>query len=436
MQRYSKTIEPKLMDALEQAKRLGASAAGIIYSHQKDYGISFEANRLKAGAASESQSYAIDVVVNHRCGSAVGNIPDKLPELVRSACDLAKYGAVSHFDEFPPPAEAFANPKTYSDSVLKLTIDRQVADCQELVDRLRTEDAELVCDAGATVAESEAILVNTGGVIDPMESSSWQLYGSLQKTNGTDMLFVGSGRGWNELNAFYSKDDILDELFFALRNSSRIVKTESGTVPLIIPPQLIRKFLSPVASAISGRNVAKGTSPLRDKLHTQCFANNLSILDNPHIDFSGTALAHDACGIPTQKRLLIENGVLNLFLYDYDTACMTKNAPTGNSGCTPYTMLLSPGTVSSANLIKSIKHGIYVERMLGFGQTNMTNGDFSANLSLGFLVVDGEIVGRVKDAMISGNIFELLKGELQFSSDVHPYYMQPYTIMPGVSLKV
>ncbi len=74
--------------------------------------------------------------------------------------------------------------------------------------------------------------------------------------------------------------------------------------------------------------------------------------------------------------------------------------------------------------------------MLGFGQTNMTNGDFSANLLLGFLVENGEIVGRVKDAMISGNIFELLKGDIQISSDVNPYTLQPYMIMPGVSLKV
>ena len=115
---------------------------------------------------------------------------------------------------------------------------------------------------------------------------------------------------------------------------------------------------------------------------------------------------------------------------------MTGNAPTGNDGCAPYTMLVSPGTESSESLIKSVKKGIFVEQMLGFGQPNMENGDFSANLALGFLVENGEIVGRVKNAMISGNIFELLKGDLQFSSDVHPCNQQPYTIMPGVSLKV
>ncbi len=435
MQRYLKDVEPSLMEGLELAGKLGASAASVAYSHAKSEGISFESNRLKAGGSSESQCYSVSVVVNHRRGSASGNIPERIQDVVRSACELAKYGAVAHFDEYPEPEIAVAAPKTYSDSVKALSMDRQVEDASEIVERLLNKDAELVTDAGASVSESESFTANTGGHREDVNNSSWGLYGGFQKTTGTDMLFSGAGRGYGELNSFYSKDDILEEMFFDLDNASKIVATNGGVVPLVIPPSVIGKFLSPIASAISGRSVAKGTSPLSDKLHTQCFAKNISILDNPHLDFR-FAIVHDSAGIATHKRMLVENGVLNLFLYDYDTACMTGNAPTGNVGCAPYTMLLSPGTDTSASLIKSIKHGIYVKQMLGFGQTNMINGDFSANLALGFLVEDGEIVGRVKNAMISGNIFELLKGEVQFSSDVHPYYLQPYTILPGVSLKV
>ena len=437
MKRYLSKNEPMILDALEQARKLGASAASIAYSHSQSSDISFEANRLKEGAASESQYFNVSVVVNHRGGNASGNNPDKLPEIVKSACELATFGAVAHFDEYPPPAKAFANPKTYSPDVKEYTTDRQVADCQELVDRMLAEDDSLVCGAGADTSECELMMAHTGGFKSAVNVSRWQLYGGCQKTTGTDMLFSGYARSWGEMNPlFYNKDEILKEIFFDLRHASRIVKTESGTLPLIIPPFAISRFLGPIAGAINGLNVAKGTSPLRDKLHTQCFATNLSILDNPHIDFSGTAVAYDGSGIPTQKRMLVENGVPNLFLYDYDTACMTGNAPTGNAGSAPYSMLVSPGTESHDSLIKSIKRGIYVRRLLGFGQTNMANGDFSANLSLGFLVEDGEIVGRVKDAMISGNIFELLKGEIQFSSDIDPYVMQPYMIMPGVNLKV
>ncbi len=436
MKEYIEIIKPKVMEGIELAKSLGASGAAISYSHSNSEGIGFESNRLKAGAAVESQSYAINVIINHRSGTASGNIPERLCDAVRSACELAKYGAASHFDEYPTPEKEFIPVKMYSESVKALNIDKQVADCQDLIDGLLKEDGELVAGADASIEESEGFIATSGGFSNSVKESNWTLSCGFQKTRGTDMLFAGSGRMWCELNSLYSKDDILGRCLFSLRHAENIVTTESGIVPLIIPPYVIRKFLSPLASAISGRSVAKGTSPLQDKLHTQCFARNLTILDNPHIDFAPSACAHDSVGIPTERRLLVENGILNYYLYDYDTACMTGNAPTGNDGCAPYTMLVSPGTESSESLIKSVKKGIFVEQLLGFGQTNMENGDFSANLALGYLVENGEIVGRVKNAMISGNIFELLKGDLQFSSDVHPYNQQPYTIMPGVSLKV
>ena len=249
------------------------------------------------------------------------------------------------------------------------------------------------------------------------------------------MLMTEAGRGWREVNSLYDLNAIYDELFFDLSHAANIVKVASGTVPLFIPPQLLGRILSPIAMGINGRNVFKGTSPLKEKLGTQCFSKQLSILDNPHEDFSFHCAQADDAGIPTQKRMLVSDGVLNCFLYDYDTAALAAATPTGNAGCSPYSMRVTPGKDSSEDIIKSIKHGIYAKHLLGFGQTNLENGDFSANLALGFLVENGEIVGRVKDTMISGNIFDLLKGDILVSSDVHPQNKQPYMLMPGVALR-
>ncbi|MBQ7651897.1 MAG: hypothetical protein IJS15_13110, partial [Victivallales bacterium] len=211
MKRYLSKIEPMVLDALEQAKRLGASAASIVYSHSNSSGISFEANRLKEGAASDSQDFGISVVVNHRGGSVTGNIPDKLPDMVKSACELAKFGAVAHFDEFPAPVAAFANPKTYSPDVKEYTTERQIADSQELVDRMLAEDGSLVCGAGAGVNESELLTAHTGGFKCSLNTSRWQLYGTFQKTTGTDMLFSGYGRSRGNMDPlFYNKDAIIN----------------------------------------------------------------------------------------------------------------------------------------------------------------------------------------------------------------------------------
>ena len=69
---------------------------------------------------------------------------------------------------------------------------------------------------------------------------------------------------------------------------------------------------------------------------------------------------------------------------------------------------MSGGETPNDAMFNGIKQGILVEQLLGAGQGNELGGDFRANLSLGFLIEEGEIVGRVKDTMISGNVYEAL----------------------------
>lgn len=435
MRSYLDDMEPRIEDGLKLAKSLGASAACITYSHTAGTGIGFEANRLKTCGLSEKQGYAISLIINGKSGLAGGNMPEALPEMIRRAAAFAEFGAEAHFETYPEPAKDYPEIKFHSDSVKAVTTEKLTADCQSMVDRLLKLDSSLMADAEGDVSEGESIFATSGGCMFRNKSTSWSIGAGFQKTVDTDMLFSGAYRHGCQIDENYNLDAICDEVEFDYIHGTRHAKTESGTVQLILPPTVIGRFLSPISMGINGRNVYKGTSPLKDKLGTQCFSPALSILDNPHIDYMGSSEYHDDAGLPTQKRMLVENGVLNCFLYDYDTAGLAGTTPTGNSGCSPYTMFVTPGQTSSADLIKSVKKGIYVKQMLGFGQTNLSNGDFSANLLLGFLIENGEIVGRVKDTMIAGNIFQLLKGDIQFSSDVHPQNKQPYALIPGVALK-
>ena len=60
------------------------------------------------------------------------------------------------------------------------------------------------------------------------------------------------------------------------------------------------------------------------------------------------------------------------------------------------------------DMLKDMGEGIIVERLLGAGQGNLLAGDFNANVLLGYRVSQGKIVGRVKDTMISGNVYDVL----------------------------
>ena len=99
-------------------------------------------------------------------------------------------------------------------------------------------------------------------------------------------------------------------------------------------------------------------------------------------------------------------------------------------------IVVEPGDEPFESLIKGIKRGIIAEQFIGLGQSNTLLGDFSANLDLAYLVEDGEIKGRVKDCMISGNIIDLLKGEFYLSSDRERKgsSLLPYAMFPEINI--
>ena len=61
--------------------------------------------------------------------------------------------------------------------------------------------------------------------------------------------------------------------------------------------------------------------------------------------------------------------------------------------------------------------GLIVEQVLGAGQSNQLAGEFSVNLALGYKVEKGKIVGRVKNTMVAGSIFEAFKNLVDLSSE-------------------
>lgn len=105
------------------------------------------------------------------------------------------------------------------------------------------------------------------------------------------------------------------------------------------------------------------------------------------------------------------------FLYDLQTAGMAGVQSTGSAdrvGASlpaPSTsnLVVEAGGVSLADMVRDVKEGLLVEQLMGASQTNVLGGDFSGNVLLGYKIEKGEIVGRVKDTVVSGNVYQALK---------------------------
>jgi len=429
------SVRGRVLEGLDVARRAGADGARIVFQHHEASNCDFEAGRLKTASASEALGVSIDVLVNGRTGATAGNRLDDLGRLITDAVALARAaGRRAYFTAWPAP-QALASVPLHSARTAALTRDELLAPCQEFVAALRAVDTELRIDAGAGRHESEWLLATTGGVCYAKSRSGWHLGGHVQRTRGTDILSAGDGRGWGEVNAWFDIRPVIERVIEDLRHAERTVEPPMGKVLVFLPPETLQAFLWPLSLGINGRTVAKGESPLAGRLGQRVLAPCFTIIDDPHVPYGGGSEI-DTDGIPTRRHVLADRGVLQRFLYDLDSAGLAKAEPTGNNGCSPYHVMVQPGQRSSRDLLRSIRDGLVVKALIGFGQSNILNGDFSANVGLGFRVRDGEVVGRVKDTMIAGNLYELLNlDDCELSSDTNFNGAIPYAVVPGVTVK-
>jgi PmbA protein len=428
-----KRMNELLHSGEDKARKKGASAVKLGFSRGKSIGCQFEAGRLKTATAQQSQTFSVNVLLNGRRGSTHWNDPNDLDEMIDRAVALATSGAKAHFEAYPAPA-ATHQVKTWSERSVGLSRQRIIDSAQQIVDALKAYNSDMDIKAGAGRYEIESMLVTSGGVNHSTRHSGWSLIGYAQRTDGTDMLFSHYGRSWKDLNEFYDPDAIAQKILEELRQGEQTTTAPEGKVVVLLSPEMFGTFLSPVMMGVNGRNVARGDSPLQNRLGDQVCDPCLTIVDDPHLDYSNGAAEIDHDGIPTSVFPIIENGVLKTFLYDLDSAGLAGAKPTGNNGCSPYSLDVQSGEESSKKLLSSIKDGLYIKGLMGFGQGNIINGDFSSNIALGFRIRNGEIVGRVKNTMMAGNIYDLLAKNVQLSSDRDPILRLPYALIEGVNV--
>ncbi|MDY7016510.1 MAG: metallopeptidase TldD-related protein, partial [Cyanobacteriota bacterium] len=148
-------------------------------------------------------------------------------------------------------------------------------------------------------------------------------------------------------------------------------------------------------------------------------------------------------GTLTQPLVAINRGRFQLFYCDRATGRALGTASTGNGfrpslGRYPtpelVNILIEPGEGSIDDLIRRMDEGLLVDQMLG-GSADIS-GEFSVNVDLGYRIENGQIVGRVKDTMISGNVYAALKQVVALGGDAvwNSACYTPSIIVEGISV--
>ena len=163
--------------------------------------------------------------------------------------------------------------------------------------------------------------------------------------------------------------------------------------------------------------IQKGASKYCGKMGKKIASPLITVIDDPTLPNKRGSYRFDDEGNPSQKTVLVENGILKKYLYDYLTAKKEKVRPTGNGRRQSYhyrpiprmsNTYIAPGKTDPKKIIKSVKKGLFVKKM-GGGQVDCVNGDFVFEVEEGYLIEDGKITNPVRGATLIGNGPEILK---------------------------
>ena len=402
------------MEGLRSARKV-AEQVEVFSASVRATTIQFEANELKQVQTRESSSTALRIFREGRIGFAIASGGGGLEALVDMAVETSQFGGPANF-QFPS-SQDYSKVRIFDSKVEEIAMERMVEIGKELIAKIKGHTPDILCDVQVTRGTSSISLINSQGSEGGYARSFFNLSLEGILVRDTDILWVGDSESSCRPD-FVGIDGLADNVIWQLEMAKKKATVPTKLLPIIFTPHGIASaLLSPLVLAFNGKAVLEGTSPLKDKLGEQVFDKKLSLWDDATVAYGVGSYPFDDEGVPSQRLPLVTNGVVANFLYDLQTAALAGMHSTGNgrrvgSGFPSpaiSSLILGKGDVSFQEMVEDMKEGLIVEDVIGAEQGNLLGGDFGGNVLLGYKVENGEIVGRVKDTMIAGNVYQVLK---------------------------
>jgi PmbA protein len=274
-------------------------------------------------------------------------------------------------------------------------------------------------------SESEVWIINSNGINVSYKSNYCGGHAELIAVQNREME-TGFGLSYVKKFDDFKPEEIGKE---AARRAVELLGAKSITshkMTLVLDPVVGTQILGVLASTLSSDAVQKGKSLFADKIGKEVGSKVISIIDNGRLKNGLATSPFDDEGVTTQETKLIEAGKLNTFLFNAYTANKGKTKSTGNAvrgsfkgtpTVGPTNLYIEAGSKAPDSIIKSVKKGLYITRVMGMHTANPISGDFSIGAS-GIIIENGEKTYPVKAITIAGNLIEMLKAIEAVGSDI------------------
>lgn len=420
-----------VLDRLLDAARRRVDGADALWRSEERTSVAFESGRLKAAGATEETGLNLRVLAGGRMGVAgtTAAQPD-LEALIARARASAELGEALSLAFPPPPSSPLAAVPTFFDRVANASLDDLIRMGRTLVERLTREGCQVNVALEREVSETE--VGNTAGARGGYRRTALAVTAEVIRIAADDVLMVYDQFLGAELPGSAELDALIRSVETRLEPALTVVAPPDGALPVVFTPAGLAAVLLPLEQALSGKSVLQGTSPLADRVGAPVFDPRFSLTDDPLAPGRAASRPIDDECVPSRAVALVERGVVRGFVYDLETAARAGTTSTGHGRRgvfgkprIAYTNLIvgsgeqgaGSGSELGGGLLTDMVDGLLVDDLIGVGQGNVIGGAFSHPVALAYRVRRGEIAGRVKDAAVAGNAYELLKRIGGFGTD-------------------
>ena len=430
-------LESLAADVVALAVKAGATDAEAVAREGDEFSVNVRMGEVETLKESGSRGLGLRVFLGRRSGSASTSdlTVEGIRQLVEGALALARVTEEDPFAGLPETGEFGAvqdNLHLYFDDVYSL------GGAERIEWARRTEAAALAVDPRITnsdggsfdAATGRKALANSRGFVGSYRTSYAGVAAApLAKDADGRMQRDGWWSSARRLSDVDSPESVGQEAArrTVRRLGARRVATQS--VPIIFAPETARTLIGSVFEAASGDAIWRGASFLAGKLSETIAAPSLTIVDDntmllpTGVGGFGTSPFDDE-GLPSQRTMVVENGVLRNYLLNTYTARKlgmrsTHNAARGLAGAPGVgcgNLFLVPGEISAEKIIGAVTAGLYVTSLMGFG-TNMVTGDYSRGAT-GLWIENGQLTHAVEEITIAGNLAEMLRNVTAIGNDL------------------
>lgn len=343
--------------------------------------------------------------------------PLLLEEAIQTAKGIALHGQDKKIQI--PSKTPLAKHQLYSTNnpIISWNDDDKIAYLQSLDRYARSRDPRVTQVMLSLTASHELILiVNAEGKlipdIRPLVRLNIQII--VEQNGRRESAFHGGG-GRYDYHYFSSGDQgkhYVDEAVRQALVSLEAIPAPAGTFPVVLGPGWPGVLLhEAVGHGLEGDFNRKKSSAFTDRIGERVASPGVTVIDDGTLPHRRGSLNVDDEGTPTQRNVLIENGILKSYMQDLMNARLMGRAPTGNGRRESYSSLPLPrmtntfmlaGPYDPQEIIASVKKGIYAVNFAG-GQVDITSGKFVFTANEAYLIEDGKITAPIKGATLIGN---------------------------------